>query len=430
MGNEGRRLALVLLAAGMLRLGGPAGSPPGTSFAATIGGKSSTARSRPLPRLVFVRRGILPDDRIPGFGPSGRTLAPGGRLEVREPDGRVHPLLDSLWQDVSDPSVSWDGRTIAFAALERARPGSVPAWRLWRVGADGRELRRVTRSDRTLDLAPLGAAAAGFERYDDFDPCWLPDGRLCFASTRFPQLAEQGGPSTNLHVVEADGRVRRITAERNGAEEPTVDPRSGRIVYARWWFNRYRASDVDSSGLTLDAARAVPADSIDLWHAVTVRPDGRGLRLAGGDPRTRASQMAYQPLMLADGTLVGVGAEHRSLTGGPGSTVIRAFPGGFAAARPLTPPDARACSPAALPDGRIVFSLAAQGSGRFALYVVGRDGGGLTRVAGDPNASLLDAVPLVARRRPPVMTSGPPEDLPALPLERPSALGEQGRTFR
>jgi hypothetical protein len=232
-------------------------------------------------------------------------------------------------------------------------------------------------------------------------------------------------------VVEADGRgVRRITAERNGAEEPIVDPRSGRIVYARWWFNRYRASDVDSSGLTLDAARAVPADSIDLWHAVTVRPDGRGLKLAGGDPRTRASQMAYQPLMLADGTLVGVGAEHRSLIGGPGHTVIRAFPGGFAAARPLTPPDARACSPAALPDGRIVFSMDANGSGRFALFVVGRDGRGLTRVAGDANASLLDAVPLVARHRPPVIASGPQEDLPALPLERTTALGEQGRTFR
>ncbi len=403
------------------------------ALAAALAGPAA-ALTRPgpapsLPRLVYVARTPVAGGAIPGMGPAGRALAPGGRLEVRERDGRVHPLLATdRFADVSDPSVSWDGAWVAFAALERG-PGA--AWRIWLAGADGRGLAPVTRDDRVLDRASLGASASRFARWDDLDPCWLPDGRLCFASTRFPELAQQGVPATNLWVVGRDGAgLCRITAERNGAEEPTVDPNTGRIVYARWWFNRFLASDVDAGGLTLDPTRAVPGDTIDLWHAISILPDGGAMRLAGGDPRTRASQMAYQPLVLADGTLVGVAAAHASLIGDPGATRVRAFAGGFAAATPLTPAGNRACSPAALADGRVLLSMDHAGDGRFALWVVGRDGRGLTRVLAAGDRARLDATPLEARRTPPRLPVAIAEDLPRLPADRPEALGAGDRTFR
>ena len=58
------------------------------------------------------------------------------------------------------------------------------AWRIYWVQANGNGLRPVTHTDRALNLEPLGPGAERFLRYDDIDPCWLPNGNICFASTR------------------------------------------------------------------------------------------------------------------------------------------------------------------------------------------------------------------------------------------------------
>ena len=195
-----------------------------------------------LPPLVFVSRQPIPGEptAIPGFGPHHRDRAPGGRLWVRESDGSQRELLPSgTFFDVADPAVAWDGERIAFAGT--VSPDS--AWRIWLVHRNGGGLMPVTRTDRAALVDRFDRAE--FARYDDLDPCWLPDGRLVFASTRFPQRAQQGGVlATNLFVVHADGSgLHRITSERNGGEEPSIDPLHGRIVYGRWLFNRYLPSD-------------------------------------------------------------------------------------------------------------------------------------------------------------------------------------------
>ena len=134
-----------------------------------------------LPPIVFVQRNDVPGSGlVPGVGPAGRTVVTGGRLVVLEPGGRLHPLVpDGQFFDVADPAVSYDGRWVAFAAVT-ARDS---AWRVWICDAGGRDVRPLTRSDR-----PAVGGSAKFARYDDFDPCWLPDGRVVFASTRFPVL--------------------------------------------------------------------------------------------------------------------------------------------------------------------------------------------------------------------------------------------------
>jgi hypothetical protein len=110
------------------------------------------------------------------------------------------------------------------------------------------------------------------------------------------------------------GGLGRITAERNGGEEPTIDPVTGRIVYARWWFNRYLPSAQGAGSVTIDAALAMPREPINHWQPVSVLPDGDGIKLAGGDARVRASMMVYQPALLADGTLVGVRPDNPTLS--------------------------------------------------------------------------------------------------------------------
>lgn len=367
-----------------------------------------------LPPIVFVARNPVPGEpnAIPGFGPHHRAVVTGGRLLVRERDGRVRELLPTgAFFDVSDPSVSPDARRIAFAGV--VHPDS--AWHLWVVGRDGEDLRQVT-----FDMPHLRHLGEGD---DDLDPCWVDDSSLVFASTRGTERAQYAAVAvTNLYSTAAPSATgsygyTRITSERNGAEEPAMDWTRGRIVFSRWWFNRYQAAR-DTSGITTDPDHALARDTVNLWQTMEMSPRARVPRLAAGDLRTRRGTMGYQPAPLADGTIVAVYAANLGLSPRPGGTGIHALAPGFGRERRLAgalvpgrggdayggteglaPPSA--CAPAGLPDGRVLFSYAPGARGDFGLYVVRADGTRLTRVLDLPGTLELDAAPVVRRRVPP-----------------------------
>lgn len=417
--------------------------------------QTSVKQARGIPPLVFVSRnrptGML-DPCVPGFGLAGRTLAVGGRLLVRESGGRVRDLVKKgALYDVSDPSVSWDGTRIVFAGLAQADS----AWRLYLVRADGTGLAPLTRSDRVLDLAPLGPGAAKrFERYDDFDPAWLPDGRIVFASTRFPQVSQEGNaPVSNLFVVRADGTgLERITSERNGGEEPTIDPTNGRIVYSRWLFNPYLPADVERSGLTMDRAKAVDHEKIDHWETVSIFPDGDRLELALGDPRRRSTLWTYQACVLPDGSMAAVAPSYMSPLVLPLHQGLAWYPRGLGPPvgeiRPRSigsfweKPFRGAASPAALPDGRIAFAADQQGiraeiepaavHDDFGIYVVNRRSRRVERIIDLKGTDELDPAPLIARKVPPLIPAQGGIDDPAwtLPVTRLDQVRRGDDTFR
>ncbi len=415
-------------------------------------GASSFAVARGLPPIVFVSRrapGGADSTQVPGMGPRGRALAPGGRLLVRAADGALRELVAaSRFHDVADPTVSFDATTIAFAAVEHAGD----PWRLWTVKADGSALTALTRGDRNVDLSPLGpGAAARFARYDDFDPAWLPDGRIVFASTRFPQRAQQGGGDvTNLYLVPArGGRLERITSERNGGEEPGFDPSTGRVVYTRWFFSPWRASDEAAGGLVLGPRGALARpDSVDLWQTVSVLVNGDRAQLAAGDPRERAATFAYAPMAplarpspsAPQGTLVAVQCTHGALLPAPGPTRLAAFPGGVAVPVTIAGPGrggagthARALAPTPLPDGRVLFAFDRDDGGDFGLWVVRADGTRPERVVDLPGTLELDPVALVVRPVVPLTLDegGGIEDLaPDLPATMLSQVTRLDDTFR
>ena len=375
--------------------------------------RGADARGADSAPVLFVSRNPVPaaasggEAALPGFGPAHRTRAVGGKLMVYSPGGRVRPLLPAgRLYDVADPSVSWDGRTVVFAAVEH--PDS--CWRVWRVGADGRGLRRLTHSDRAADLAQFGAAAERFRRYDDFDPCFLPDGRIIFASTRYPSIASlYGVPTSNLFVMTAGGdSLRRITTERNGAEEPAVDPVTGRVVYARWWLNLDRPSNATGHNLAREDGLALTRDIGNIWHAVTITPDGNELKLYAGFPRTRAGTQTYKPAVAADGRLLSVFTERPDLHPGSGALGIRWFRKGadvehpVLGARPGGPPGAQATDPYPLAGDEILLSYAPTGED-FGVYRCRLDGGGLVRVADLPGTHELEPQLLAPRPRPPVI---------------------------
>ena len=85
------------------------------------------------------------------------------KLSPISPDGRVTPLTEYTGASISDPVVSFDGERIMFSMRP---PGS--SWRnIYEINVDGTGLRQIT-------------SGGGH----DFDPVYLPDGRVLFTSSR------------------------------------------------------------------------------------------------------------------------------------------------------------------------------------------------------------------------------------------------------
>jgi hypothetical protein len=388
--------------------------------------------SPPFPPIVFVSRHVVPPElaagscALPGFGPHWRTIKVGGTLMLRKADGSVSVLADrSLFFDVADPAVSWDGRSILFSGVTH-RDSS---WRIYRINADGSGCTQLTFSNRAIELAQFGPASSAFIRYDDFDPCWLPDGRIVFASTRHPSMASVGAVRTsNLYVMNVDGSgLHRITSERNGAEEPAIDPVTGRIVFARWWVNVDRPSDVTREGLAREDHLALTEDRANIWHAMSVNPDGSLLKLYAGFPRTRAGTQTYKPAVMPDGKLLSTFTRSLSLTPTIGGTGIRWFKPGVDFEHPILGvqsdddtsmqngiPTPCAADPAPLSKSAILCSYSRDGQD-FGIYACSPDGSGLRKVVDLPGTHELEPQALVRRRVPPVIPDAFPEIASELP---------------
>jgi len=378
--------------------------------------------------IVFVSRNPVPNGNIhypassmlPGIGPFSRFSVVGGRLLVREESGEVRVLVDSTMTfgrirlvDVSDPCVFWDASRIVFSGIEH--PDS--NWRIYEIGAEGRNFRKITFTDRDIDLSQFGRAAYRFVKYDDIDPCYLPDGRICFASTRYPSLSLIGNHrTTNLYIINPDGtNLHRITTERNGAEEPTIDPLTGKIIFSRWWLNVDMPSDFTHNGITRDVELAAWKDVGNVWWSASIKPDGTGLALYAGDVFTRSGLHSYKPCILNDGKLLGIfippssmsfsssGAGIRWFAKGPGEPhhVIGADAGNLQTMNPALNLPPFAVDPVQLPDGSLLISYASQTD--YGLYTVNLDGSGLQLLLDIPGKLELNAEVLLPRPVPPVI---------------------------
>ncbi|HYH99160.1 TolB family protein [Hyalangium sp.] len=385
-----------------------------------------------VPALVFVSRRVMPEGSIywdvpkamPGVGAHSRVRpSVPGRLLVREPDGRMRVLIDGEQSspqtmnlvDVNGPSVSYDGMTIVFAGLPAGNYNTSPArsigaWRLYAINADGTNLKQVTRSDQSLDYGRFGGAADGLQGYDDYDPAFLPDGRIVFSSTRYPAYGQYSGVrASNLYVVNLDGtRMHRITAERNGADRALVDPVTGKIVYARWWRNhRFPTNDMSTvtrsgggfdqkDGLTTN--RNNPVGGPDMfrngWQAATLNPDGTGLEMWNGRFRLEEKNHVYGGAFSPEGVFFANFFPMYNMTEASGFGGIRRYERGahpykaiigvadftldyVSAADPVSYgifKGTYAAEPEVLLDGRLVVSLASDVQQDYGLYVVGEDG--------------------------------------------------------
>lgn len=185
-----------------------------------------TVRER-APRFVFTqRRTIRPSFFAYTEGQSDaqneRHFLPGSRLcllELTSGAPVVRTLLDDPGGVIRDPAVSWDGDRVVFAWKRSLDDDDYHLYEL--TVASGR-VRQLTHG-------------AGFA---DYEPAFLPDGDLVFASTRCVQTVDCWWTEvSNLYTCDPDGgHLRRLGFDQVHTVFPQVLD-DGRVIYTRWDYN-------------------------------------------------------------------------------------------------------------------------------------------------------------------------------------------------
>ncbi len=222
-----------------------------------------------MDKLLFVKRRTLQSshyytDFIDGCRHFGGNLC---TLSLK--DGRVTELVPSLKDGIFGRyDLSFDGKRVVFGY----KPAIGKGFRIWEVGVDGTGLRQLT-------VAPPDEPAR-VEKYrqrwhkwywhhtDDMHPCYLPDGGICFVSTRCEFGILCDGPDiltgSTLYRMDAGGNnIKRLSNSSVSESAPTV-MNDGRVLYTRWEY-------VDKGAVSVKC----------LW---AMHPDGTGsVEIFGND---------------------------------------------------------------------------------------------------------------------------------------------------
>lgn len=196
-------------------------------------------------KLLFVRRYTYDsahyyDDYYNGIRDWGGNLC-----ELDLASGKARDIAPQLAGGIFDRyDLSFDARRVVFGYRARKPEG----YRIWEIGIDGKGLRQLTfppEDEAGRVERHRGYPAALIEkdpRYyghwtDDMHPCYLPDGRIAFISTRAERTVLCGGhdlTTTALHRIDANGGNLQEVSQGALSEFTPSMLDDGRILYNRW----------------------------------------------------------------------------------------------------------------------------------------------------------------------------------------------------
>lgn len=361
---------------------------------------------------------VVQNGRLQGRRPSG---GPGGPWTLAF-DGRGNLSGDATTGgSFLSPDVSYDGRSVAFAYVEctgdrghdhhtdpsRGHWAPGRCYHIFRVGADGSGLTMLT--DGT---------------WNDFDPCWLPNGRIAFITERRGGYLRCGRvcPNYNLYDMAADGsEINCLSFHETNEWNPSVT-HDGRIVYTRWdYVDRFGCTAHHPWITTLDGrdSRAVHGN----FAPRTARPDMElDVRAVPGSPKFAATAaphhgQAFGSIVLIDPRVPDDDAMGpvKRFTPEVGFPESQGGTETYGAAWPLGE-DFVLC---AYDPGMTKERLG--GTGGYGIYLV--DGfGNRELIWDDPAIACMSPMPLAPRLAPPV----PPDDMVARP-RKPAKPGDPGQ---
>jgi hypothetical protein len=346
----------------------------------------------------------------------GCNAKPGGGLFVlTDPFGENPGIINVLENSVVEhgrlkgdnlttgaflsPELSYDGKTILFAytqakAYEKYQGKEAYEWgpeisyHIFKVNVDGSRLVQLTNGDT-----------------DDFDPCFLPNGRIVFITERRGGYLRCGRncPVYTMYSMEPDGSdIICISFHETHEWHPSVD-NDGMIVYTRWDY--------------------VDRDTNIAHHIWTCFPDGHDPRSFHGNyPLKRESrpwmEMSIRAIPGSYRYVATTGSHHGNAFG----SLIMIDPRveddrAMSQLTRLTPdapfPEAEAKPirdymsygtpwPLSEDDYLCVYDADAKNRG---IYLIDRFGN-RELLYRDPSISCLSPIPLRPRRKPPVIPSG------------------------
>ncbi|MFC1498172.1 hypothetical protein ACFLS1_06850 [Verrucomicrobiota bacterium] len=140
-------------------------------------------------------------------------------LSPVSPEGKLSTLYKpERTVFVGDVDLHWDADKILFSSLNDNN-----LWQIFELDMSKKNLRQVTK-----------VVDPGIHNYD---PCYLPDGRIIFGSTAclhgVPCVGGRNGIA-NLHITDQNGNnERRLCYDQEHDWCPTV-MNDGRVMYSRW----------------------------------------------------------------------------------------------------------------------------------------------------------------------------------------------------
>lgn len=354
-------------------------------------------------------RALLANAHVGNGRLQGRTLENQGGFIALDLDWEAQTLLFAFTEAECElpPGVTCD--TNYWAEADAARDAknrfyhfrSETCYHLFSVKADGTDLTQLTD----------GAV-------NDFDGCFLPDGRIAFISTRTGGQLRCGfrpDPSYTLHAIGRDGDdIVQLSFHDTNEWHPSVD-NSGMLVYTRWDY-----VDRDS-----DVAHHI-------WHCY---PDGRDPRSTHGNYPDKRESRPWMELSVraipGSQKYVSVAAPHHGEA--YGSLVLLDLRArddrACGQVRRLTPevpfPESESAPGVPHPKGKHSpnaevygtpwplsedFYLAVYDAGRtnYGLYLLDSFGN-RELLYRDPALACLDPIPLRPRPRPPVLPAQTPQ---------------------
>jgi hypothetical protein len=211
--------------------------------------------------LLFVRRYTFQSSHYYTDFIDGCERFGGNLCLLSLADGNVKELVPELSHGIFGRcDLSYDGRRVVFDWKEKIGVG----FRIWEVGIDGTGLRQLTQppADEAARIAKykLEGGTAYLHHTDDIHPCYLPDGGICFASSRCEYGILCDGAdrltTTVLYRMDGDGSCLEQLSNNSVSESAPSVMNDGRILYTRWEY-------VDNGSVT----------NKGLW---AMRPDGTG----------------------------------------------------------------------------------------------------------------------------------------------------------